>query len=113
MPSNYTKRVGFYVNLGASIVKPKILLVALLEWPFYFFYGFKSCMYKNKAYNIGVKNIHKLYMRFVEIHHQEKICGKSKNSIWDFLFFGLQMPIIMFIHCFVLRPKQIYDTHKF
>jgi hypothetical protein len=52
-------------------------------------------------------------MRFVEIHHQEKMCGKSKNSIWDFLFFGLQMPTIMFIHCFVLRPKQIYDTHKF
>jgi hypothetical protein len=52
-------------------------------------------------------------MRFVEIHHQEKMCCESKNSIWDFLFFGLQMPTIMFIHCFVLRPKQIYDTHKF
>jgi hypothetical protein len=35
----------------------------------FLFYGFKSYMYKDKAYNIGVKNIHKLYMRFVEIHH--------------------------------------------
>jgi hypothetical protein len=26
MPSNYTKIVSFYVNLGASIVKPKISL---------------------------------------------------------------------------------------
>jgi hypothetical protein len=26
MPSNYTKIVSFYVNLGTSIVKPKISL---------------------------------------------------------------------------------------
>ncbi len=113
MPSNYTKRVSFYVNLGASIVKPKISLGGPTTMTNFFFNGFKSCMYKDKAYNIGVKNIPKLYMRFVEIHHQEKMCCESKNSIWDFLFFGLQMPTIMFIHCFVLRPKQIYDTHKF
>jgi hypothetical protein len=55
MPSNYTKRVGFYVNLGASTVKPNISLGGLTTMTNFYFYGFKSCMHKNKAYNISVR----------------------------------------------------------